>query len=661
MEVIHVDRDRLKHEYGILCQRLLPAAGLNAPFGATHCVIPPGGSTSPHDHFEGESFYLIQGQGEMTVNGESRAVAAGDLVFLPSRSNHVLKNTGAGELVFLSIYWERNFLTSRQGPQRILVATAPPTPNGNLHLGHLSGPYIAADSFVRFSRMLGVDARYLSGSDDNQSYTAVRAARDGKEPQATADHFANAIQATLAHCSVQVDYFLRPGRNAPYIQFVQEFFERLREKGHLVEKDAPSLYCEPCGHYIYEAHVSGGCPNCQLPTGGNGCEACGQTNDCINLAKPVCNKCKTPAVTKNFRRFYFQLEKFREKLLAYHKRVPMNSHLRALVAAVAERGFPDISVTHLANWGIPVGRAGYEGQVIYEWFEMAAGYLFSARDMAPDRRWEHWLKDAAANFVLFFGYDNAFFYTSFIPALFMAYDEEMQLPAAFVANEFYRLDGLKFSTSRNHAIWGDEALAHIPVDAIRYYLAYDRPEGEETSFGLKAFAETVEQELAGSWRAWLAAVDARVSKDLDHVAPALGELTDAQQVFHERLKTLTREAYECYSLATFSTARATRVLNEIARAGAQFGKSHSFLGNTKALRPAYQTAVALELTAVKTLALLAAPVLPGFSEQLCKALGVPVKWDPDANPVPAGTRLGTLASNEFAAARDGVAALEKSR
>src|SRR5579862_5006427 len=109
MDVLHVDRDRLKTEYGILCQRLLPAAGLSAPFGATHCVIPVGGSTSPHDHFEGETFYVTHGQGLMSIDDESRPVGAGDLIILPSRSHHVLKNTGPDELVFLSIYWERNF------------------------------------------------------------------------------------------------------------------------------------------------------------------------------------------------------------------------------------------------------------------------------------------------------------------------------------------------------------------------------------------------------------------------------------------------------------------------------------------------------------------------------------------------------------------------
>ncbi|WP_368737243.1 class I tRNA ligase family protein, partial [Acinetobacter baumannii] len=33
-----------------------------------------------------------------------------------------------------------------------LVTAGPPTPNGDLHLGHLSGPYLAGDILTRYLR-----------------------------------------------------------------------------------------------------------------------------------------------------------------------------------------------------------------------------------------------------------------------------------------------------------------------------------------------------------------------------------------------------------------------------------------------------------------------------------------------------------------------------
>lgn len=33
--------------------------------------------------------------------------------------------------------------------KKILVTATPPTTNGDLHLGHLSGPYLGADVYTR--------------------------------------------------------------------------------------------------------------------------------------------------------------------------------------------------------------------------------------------------------------------------------------------------------------------------------------------------------------------------------------------------------------------------------------------------------------------------------------------------------------------------------
>ena len=60
--------------------------------------------------------------------------------------------------------------------------------------------------------------------------------------------------------------------------------------------------------------------------------------------------------------------------------------------------------------------------------------------------------------------------------------EPLPMPRAFIVNEFYRLDGLKFSTSRRHAIWAKDALAEVGSDILRYHVLSDRPNGRQTSF-----------------------------------------------------------------------------------------------------------------------------------------------------------------------------------
>ena len=38
-------------------------------------------------------------------------------------------------------------------------------------------------------------------------------------------------------------------------------------------------------------------------------------------------------------------------------------------------------MTHVADWGIPVPLAGFEGQRFYAWFEMAPRYLAYAEQL----------------------------------------------------------------------------------------------------------------------------------------------------------------------------------------------------------------------------------------------------------------------------------------
>ena len=75
------------------------------------------------------------------------------------------------------------------------ITATPPTPNGDLHVGHLAGPYVAADVLRRHLRGLGVPALLATGQDDHQSYVQLRGLRDGRSADSVADHYAAAIES----------------------------------------------------------------------------------------------------------------------------------------------------------------------------------------------------------------------------------------------------------------------------------------------------------------------------------------------------------------------------------------------------------------------------------------------------------------------------------
>ena len=368
--------------------------------------------------------------------------------------------------------------------KKVLVLAPPPTPNGDLHVGHLSGPYLRADIYARYSRMLGNETYYLCGIDEHQSYVALKGRQIGLSPQETADMFAAEIEQTLSAANIQIDWMARPSRLAHHSPLVEKLFHQLRLEGRIVEREAPCLFCEVCQMYLFEAYVRGLCPHCDAPSGGNSCEACGRPNDCGDLRDPVCNICGAMASIQNVTRFFLPLAPYKKELEQYFDSAIMSSNVRALGEQMIKDGLPEIAVTHPANWGLSA--PGVNGQKIYVWFEMAAGLLAATQALCESidepGGWQRFWKSTDVEIVKFLGFDNTFFYSLFFSAIFQAWDREIHLPQALLANEFYRLDGLKFSTSRNHAIWGRELLRDQNVDLVRFYLAYTGPETEQTSF-----------------------------------------------------------------------------------------------------------------------------------------------------------------------------------
>ncbi|MGC0420906.1 class I tRNA ligase family protein [Embleya sp. AB8] len=51
----------------------------------------------------------------------------------------------------------------------VIVETAP-TPNGDLHIGHLAGPFPAADIHARFLRARDRPVVLSTGTDDSRTY-----------------------------------------------------------------------------------------------------------------------------------------------------------------------------------------------------------------------------------------------------------------------------------------------------------------------------------------------------------------------------------------------------------------------------------------------------------------------------------------------------------
>jgi methionyl-tRNA synthetase len=634
--------------------------------GAAWGKVGPGRHSDPHQHDETETFVIVSGQGDLIVDAKRTPVKSGTVIQFEPFETHYLHNTGDTDLIFVTFYWRDSPRASRvavSGDRRrfddrpIFAFSTPPTPNGGLHIGHLSGPYLGTDVFVRFQRMNGRTVWHLAATDDHQSYVAECARREGRPPAEVAARYGEEIAGTLALMDIEPDQMIHTSRDERYPRALQAFFSRLTGSGRVTPAEGAALFDGEDGRYLYEPDVSGGCPACGSVTGGNICEECGEPNFCFDLADPQPTTGTARPRTGAITRYTLPLHEMRADVLEHHHigRVPVR--VRELAHRIFRRDRVDVALTHPSAWGVPPPTESQQdvpGQVIWVWIELAFGFLYGIESLGR-RLGTGWRADAPQDdwkIVHFLGYDNTFYHSILSPALYKLASPEWTPDVDYNMNEFYLLDGDKFSTSRKHAIWGKDILGPHSVDGIRFYLALTRPETHRTNFTLDDYERVVRDTLAGQWQRWLDDLGARVAKHYGGTAPDAGIWTPEHTAFLARLQTRLAEMTGALGPDEYSLNQAARTLTGIVEDTLRFSRLEGPAADLPEWRDEARTAIALELAAAKLLACCAAPVMPRFAARLAAALGIPPpsRWPRQVTLVPPGTRVNLAGQVFFGAA-----------
>jgi methionyl-tRNA synthetase len=383
-------------------------------------------------------------------------------------------------------------------PSRItVVLSPPPTPNGPLHVGHLSGPYLGADVAVRATRRRGRPVLAVCGLDDHQNYVVTAARAAGQSPAQLRDGNADQIRRVFDQARIRYDLFVEPLPNVRYRSAVAELLAELTDSGTFPVRTWSQPACEPCGGTLHHAYLSGKCVSCGSSAGGGTCEGCGAFLTAGTLVDPCCTRCGQPASgEQTVRGPVLPLAEHRQALLEVWSHAQLPPRIRQLIDDTLAAGLPVVPLSYPTDWGIPA--ADGDGHRIDVWAEMAFGYLYSIGtwfDPSATGRAEYvaaW--ESVGELWAFLGIDNGFYYAIMFPAILLAAGIDARTVAGVVVNEFYQLAGQKFSTSRRHAIWADELLAQVGPELLRLFLCWDRPGAFASDFTMARFAE-----VTGSW------------------------------------------------------------------------------------------------------------------------------------------------------------------
>jgi len=382
--------------------------------------------------------------------------------------------------------------------KRHTITAALPYANGPLHIGHIAGAYLPADTYVRYLRLKGEDVVFICGSDEHGVAITLGAKKEGVTPKAFVDKYHGLMKKAFEDFGIGFDIYSRTS-NPVHYETAQEFFKNIYDKEIFLEETSDQYYDEQEKIFLADRYIVGTCPKCGNPNAyGDQCEKCGTSLSPRELVNPRSTVSGKTPVLKPTKHWYFPLDKYeswlKEWIVEGHKD-DWKTNVYGQCKSWIDQGLQPRSITRDLDWGVPVPLADGKGKVLYVWFDAPIGYISATKELKPND-WKKYWQDPESRLIHFIGKDNIVFHCVIFPSILKAAGGYV-LPDNVPANEFLNLEGDKISTSRNHAVWLHEYLEDFPGrrDELRYMLTSISPETKDADFTWKDYQSKVNSEL----------------------------------------------------------------------------------------------------------------------------------------------------------------------
>jgi len=517
--------------------------------------------------------------------------------------------------------------------EKILVCTAWPYANGDLHIGHLAGSYLPPDIFARYHRLVGNEVLMVSGSDSHGTPITVRADAEGVGPRQVFERFHARFLDTFQQIGVSYDLFTHTDTENHH-RIAQDIFLTCLRNGYLYKEKQRQLYSETEGRFLPDRYVEGTCPNCGFDGArGDQCDNCGKLLDATELINPRSKTDGSRPIIRETEHFFFDLPKLEDRIRAYLN--DNKDHWRPNVINFSRgylrEGLKGRAITRDIEWGIPVPLEGYEDKRLYVWFEAVMGYFTAsvewAHNVGQPEKWKDWWYDPTAKTYYFMGKDNIPFHTIIWPGELMAVErlyeddpsKKLNLPYDVPANEYLNMESQKLSTSRNWAIWAPDMLERYDPDPIRYYLTAIAPETRDTDFTWHDFVRRNNDELVATWGNLVNRMLSFAYRHFEGAVPQPGDLDDRDRDILAQAEDGFRSVGELITAVRLRAALEEAM--RIARVANVYLDQKAPWFQIKEDREAAATTVYVILRVIDNLKILFSPFLPFTSQRLHEMLG----------------------------------------
>jgi len=519
-----------------------------------------------------------------------------------------------------------------ESKRRYTITSALPYTNGKIHIGHLAGAYIPADIYARFKRATDNDVVYICGSDEHGVAISIRAKKEKKTPKEIIDKYHELIKKSFYDFGISFDNYSRTSSKIHH-DTASEFFKYLEDKNIFEIMDSKQLYDPQEKQFLADRFVEGKCPKCSFEAAyGDQCESCGSSLSPEELINPISKISGAKPVEKETKHWYLPLGNYEDFLREWFLKEKKNiakSNVYGQVKSWVDQGLESRAITRDLDWGIPVPSKGGEGKVLYVWFDAPIGYISSTKEWAKkeNKEWEPYWKDKNTKLVHFIGKDNIVFHCIIFPIILKAHGEYI-LPENVPANEFLNLEGNKFSTSKNWAIWLDEFLIDFPdmQDALRYTLTVNAPETKDNDFTWKDFQARNNNELVATFGNFINRVFVLTHKYFDGSVPEDNNLSDIDLEILK--KTYDYPNLICESLDNYKFRQAINQLIDLSRMGNKYlADEEPWKLYKSGELERVQNIMFVSLQICGMLAILSEPFLPNASKKIREIINLKeTKW-----------------------------------
>jgi len=394
---------------------------------------------------------------------------------------------------------------NQSGRRQILVTSALPYANGQIHIGHLV-EYIQTDIWVRALRMHGHEVYYVGADDTHGTPVMLRAEKEGVTPQQLIARVWQEHKRDFDSFGVSFDNYYSTDSEENRV-LSESVYLALKEAGLIDTRDIEQAYDPVKNMFLPDRFIKGECPKCGAKDQyGDSCEVCGSTYAPTDLKNPYSVVSGATPIRKTSTHYFFRLSDPR-----------CEDFLRGWVSGLAQpeatnkmrEWLGDSGESKLADWDISRDAPyfGFEipgapGKYFYVWLDAPVGYYASFKNLCEQRGidFEAWVKHGSKTEQYhFIGKDILYFHTLFWPAMLQFSGH--RTPTNVFAHGFLTVDGAKMSKSRGTFITAESYVTTgLNPEWLRYYFAAKlNGTMEDLDLNLEDFQARVNSDLVGKY------------------------------------------------------------------------------------------------------------------------------------------------------------------